>query len=298
MLTGIHFLLSYTCLYECDDCFLYCSPRSKGTFTLKQIEQVLREAKAIDTVDHICVEGGEPFLFYPLLLETVKMANAMGLKTYIETNCYWATSTDNVHTWLKPLQDAGLTALEVSDDSFHCHDADDNPAKRAVDEAAKLGLPISTICISKPEVAVDTDQEKGEPIYLGGPKMRGRAVETLVPGLPRRPYQEFENCPLEDLENPSRVHVDAFGTVHLCQGLSMGNMWDVPLSEMVANWDAMAHPICGPLVRGGPAALAKEHKVEHENTYVDACHCCSALCLKLIDQFPDVLTPKQVYGLE
>ena len=41
MLNGIHFLLSYMCNYECDHCFLYCSPDSKGTFTLKQINQVV-----------------------------------------------------------------------------------------------------------------------------------------------------------------------------------------------------------------------------------------------------------------
>ena len=30
MLTGIHFILTYTCNFECDHCFLYCSPKSKG----------------------------------------------------------------------------------------------------------------------------------------------------------------------------------------------------------------------------------------------------------------------------
>ena len=33
MLTGIHFLLTYSCTSECDHCFLYCSPNAKGTFT-------------------------------------------------------------------------------------------------------------------------------------------------------------------------------------------------------------------------------------------------------------------------
>ena len=30
MLTGVHFLLTYACNYECDHCFLYCGPLSRG----------------------------------------------------------------------------------------------------------------------------------------------------------------------------------------------------------------------------------------------------------------------------
>jgi len=52
------------------------------------------------------------------------------------------------------------------------------------------------------------------------------------------------------------------------------------------------------LVRGGPALLAREYEVEHEDKYVDACHFCYMIRLKLLDRFPQYLTPKQVYGLE
>ena len=43
MLKGIHFLLTYQCLYECDHCFLYCGPRMSGTFTIEQVEEALRQ---------------------------------------------------------------------------------------------------------------------------------------------------------------------------------------------------------------------------------------------------------------
>ena len=74
MLNGIHFLLTYKCNYECDHCFLYCGPHSEGTFTLEQIRTVLDEAVKIGTVEWIYFEGGEPFLFYPLMLEGLKIA--------------------------------------------------------------------------------------------------------------------------------------------------------------------------------------------------------------------------------
>jgi Predicted Fe-S oxidoreductases len=74
MLTGIHFLLTYKCLYECEHCFVYGSPRAKGTFTLAKVKAVLQEARKTGTVQTVFFEGGEPFLYYPLLLEAVRIA--------------------------------------------------------------------------------------------------------------------------------------------------------------------------------------------------------------------------------
>ena len=74
MITGIHFLLSYACNLTCDHCFLYCSPTSKGTMTLKQIKAVLEESKQIGTVQEAYFEGGEPFLFYPIMVEGIRLA--------------------------------------------------------------------------------------------------------------------------------------------------------------------------------------------------------------------------------
>ena len=133
---------------------------------------------------------------------------------------------------------------------------------------------------------------------MGGPKLRGRAIEKFVEGLPTRPWEEFTECPFEDLRNPNRVHIDSYGNVHLCQGLSMGNMWEMPLSDLAHSYDPDQHPICGPLLKGGPAQLTKEYDVKHEDEYVDACHLCSMTSLSLIDRFPQYLTPRQVYGLE
>ena len=127
---------------------------------------------------------------------------------------------------------------------------------------------------------------------------RGRAVEKLTAGLPRRPFHELVTCPYEDLQSPSRVHVDNYGNVHLCQGLSMGNMWQRPLSTLALEYEADSHPLCGPLTRGGPALLAKQHGLDIEGAYVDECHFCYLIRRALVDRFPEYLAPRQVYGLE
>jgi len=298
MITGVHFILTYICNFECDHCFLYCSPSSKGTFTINQVKDVLKELKKIGTIEDVCFEGGEPFLFHPLLLECVKLANNEGFRTAIETNTYWATTEEDAELWLRPLKISGLSMLEVSDDSFHHGEEDDNSAKRAFSAAQKIGMKANQICINTPMIEKNKEQVKGKPIYIGGPKLRGRAAEKLIKGLSGSSWENFTECPFEDLRNPKRVHIDSFGNVHLCQGLSMGNMWETPLSVLVNNYNPDSHPISGPLLRGGPARLAKEHHVEHEHEYIDACHMCTTICLKLIDKFPQYIAPKQVYGLD
>jgi hypothetical protein len=299
MLNGIHFLLTYTCNFECDHCFLYCSPWSKGTFTIRQVTRVLDEARKIGTVEWIFFEGGEPFLFYPLLLESVRRAAERGLKVGIVTNAYGAISADDAELWLKPLAEAGLSYLSVSNDQYHYGEASETPATIAHLTAKRLGLDTSAICIEAPEVVQDTnDAGKGDPVIGGGPKFRGRAVEKLADGLPLRPWQGLRECPYEELAEPSRVHVDAFGHVQVCQGISIGNLWDVPLSKIVADYRSEAHPICGPLIRGGPAELARACGQTPESGHIDECHLCFLTRKAAIEQYPKTLAPRQVYGLE
>ena len=299
MLSGIHFLLTYTCNLECDHCFLYCGPNAKGTFTLKQIRKVLEEAVKIGTIERIYFEGGEPLLFYPLMLEGVKLARNMGFGTGAVTNAYMATSSEDAELWLRPLSELHISDISISDDSFH-YEEEESPAKRAVAAARRLDMPVSSICIDEPKVEAITDHkhEKGVPVIGGGAMFKGRAVEKLTKALPRRAWEGLTECQHEELENPKRVHVDSYGNVHLCQGLSIGNMWETPLSMLVKKYKAELHPICGPLVRGGPALLAKEYGVKHEDKYVDECHFCYLTRLALIDRYPQYLAPRQVYGLE
>jgi len=302
MLTGIHFLLTYICNFECDHCFVYSSPSAKGTFSLQQIRLVLQEAKKIG-VEWVYFEGGEPFLFYPLMVEGIRIANSMGFKTGVVTNAYWATTVEDAKLWLSSLRDLGVSDISISDDSFHYPEKEEekgeegeekgeeeNLAKNAYAAARSLDLPVASICIDKPDAL---SVAKGETSL----RFRGRAAEKLIKDLPRKHWKELKECPYENLEKPERVHLDPFGNVHICQGLLMGNMWKTPLSELIENYDFKKHPICEPLVKGGPALLAEKYDVEHETVFVDACHFCYSVRRLLIDRFPEYLAPRQVYGL-
>lgn len=125
---------------------------------------------------------------------------------------------------------------------------------------------------------------------------RGRAASKLIGRAGRQPWNSFTTCPHENLLDPGRLHVDPFGNLHICQGISIGNVFERPLKDICGTFYAGAHPICGPLLRGGPAALAETHHLAHAESYADACHMCYESRLALRERFPDVLTPDQMYG--
>ncbi|MEL7561887.1 radical SAM protein [Dehalogenimonas sp. 4OHTPN] len=297
MLNGIHFLLTYRCTSACEHCFVFGSPEAEGTFSVAQLRVAFEQIAKVESIENVYFEGGEPFLYYPLLLEGMRLAKDRKLSTGVVSNAYWATDPESAELWLKPLIDLGLSDLGLSDDAFHTSEDKPSLAQHAVAAAQKLGLNAYTMCIEKPTVVnEDKGRKKGEPIVGGGVRFRGRAAECLIGDLPRTGSKSFRECPDEDLKNPSRVHVDAFGNVHLCQGLLMGNMWETPLLELVTKYKGKAHPVAGPLIDGGPVELAARYGLEVAAGHVDACHLCYEARKKLTGRFPEYLGPAALYG--
>jgi MoaA/NifB/PqqE/SkfB family radical SAM enzyme len=294
-LTGVHFLLTYQCNFECAHCFVWGSPEQEGTFTLSQIEDVLNQAEAVGTVSSIYFEGGEPFLYYPILVKAVKSAVDRGFEVGIVSNGYWATNKEDAVEWLKPFVGI-LQDLSVSSDLFHYDEELSKQAKNACQAAEDLGIPIGTISIARPE-AVGIDPVVGQlPPDESGVMYRGRAAVKLVEKAQLKPWIEFNECPYEDLREPGRIHLDPLGNLHICQGISIGNLFERPLVEICAEYDPDQHPITGPLLSGGPAELLRRYELPLEGRYADACHLCYNARLVLRERFAEQLAPDQVYG--
>ena len=299
MLTQIHILLTYTCNYECDHCFLYCSSEAKGTFTLDQIKTLIHEAHKIGTIEWFYFEGGEPFLFYPLLIESIKLAKNAGYKVGIVSNGFWATSSSNAELYIQSIEALKVDELMVSNDSYHYGDEIDNFATVAVDTGESSSCVVYQSAIDPPRV---TDERKSEydkamPIVDSDVMFRGRAADLLTPGLPTKPWNELQECPYEDLVNPTRVHIDAYGNVQICQGLNIGNCWSESLSKIVSEYEPSQNPICSALNRGGPAQLIKEMGMKIDTEFVDECHACYVVRKQLLEKYPIILGPPQVYGI-
>ena len=294
-LSGLHLLVTYECNFECDHCFVWGGPSQDGTMTRKMIEHILNQAVELGTIEWIYFEGGEAFLHYPLLCYGIRMAKERGFRTGMVTNAFWATSEAEAVEWLQPF--AGVVEdLSISDDAYH--GSDDGPPQThfARQVARQLGIPVGFISVAAPEAA-DVPGASGQlPEGESAVLYRGRAAEKLVSRIRLKPWSQFNRCPWEELRHPERVHVDAFGNLHVCQGISIGNLMERPLKAIMRDYDPGAHPIVGPLLAGGPVALVNRYELPREPAYADACHLCYSSRCKLRDTFPDVLTPGQMYG--
>jgi len=235
VLTGLHVLISYQCTFECDHCFVWGSPFQNGTMTLQDIRTVLDGAKDLGTVEWIYFEGGEPTLFYPILLKAVQLAASMDFRIGIVSNTYWATSLEDAVEWLRPF--TGLVEdLSISSDLYHYSEKLSRQTQLASAAAKQLDLPLGVLSIAQPE---EFDVEKtvgqlptGESVIM----YRGRAAEKLSGRAPHHPWDTFIECPFEDLHDPGRIHVDPLGYLHICQGISIGNMYAEPLSRIWSNF--------------------------------------------------------------
>ncbi|HYM40610.1 MAG TPA: radical SAM protein [Thermoplasmata archaeon] len=294
-LQGLHLLLSYQCTLECDHCFVWSSPEARGTMSLSDVRRILRQAEDLGGIEWIFFEGGEPFLFYPLLLKSVRLAARKGFRVGIVSNAYWATGIPEAKEALRPFR--GLVHdLSISSDRYHWDDGDGRLAEHAAAAARAFRIPCGTITVAQPEEA-DAARRVGQlPPGVSAVMYRGRAAKKLVSRARPSPWTELDRCPYENLRDPERVHIDSEGNVHVCQGISLGNVFERPLREILESYDPDAHPIVGPLLAGGPVALARRYGLAHRQTYADACHLCDEARRMLRRRFPAILRPNQMYG--
>jgi sulfatase maturation enzyme AslB (radical SAM superfamily) len=292
-LSSLHILLTYQCTCECDHCFVWGSPWQTGTLTLEQIEAILAQAKEAG-VTSVYFEGGEPFLYYPVLVKAVHKAANMGFSVGILSNVYWANSVADAEEWLRPFV-GRLVDLTVSSDLFHCSESMGERPQNALVAAKWLNIPTGMISVAQPNV--DAHQSHGQIKEESAVMYRGRAAAKLAPAVTGHPWDGFDSCPHEDLHEPGRIHLDPFGNLHICQGVVIGNLFEKPLKRICDEYDADKHPVCGPLLDGGPAALVTEYNLPHGASYADACHLCNEARISLRPRFPQHLSPDQMYGV-
>jgi MoaA/NifB/PqqE/SkfB family radical SAM enzyme len=293
-LEGLHILLTYQCTCECDHCFVWGSPRQTGTLRLEQIEQILQQAKEVG-ITSIYFEGGEPFLYYPILVQAVRKAADMGFSVGIVSNAYWANSVADAEEWLRPFV-GRLADLTVSSDLFHCSEAVGERPQNALVAAKWLNIPTGMISVAQPDATAQ--QSHGQIENESAVMYRGRAAVNLSARADGQPWERFDSCLHEDLRDPGRIHLDPLGNLHICQGISIGNLFEKPLKQICEEYDPETHPICGPLLDGGPAALVSEYNVPDvaRSAYADACHLCYVARTALRARFPQYLNPGQMYG--
>jgi len=292
-LSSLHILLTFQCIFECEHCFVWGSPAQQGTMTLAQIRQVLEQARQTGSITKIFFEGGEPFLYYPLLLSGVQKATDLGFKVGLVTNAYWANSPEDAVEFLRPFSPL-IEDLTISSDLYHYSELMSRQAKNALYAAQELYIPIDIISVAQP--TEEATSSHGQLTDQAAVMYRGRAACKLVAHAQLQAWELFTECPHEDLRESGRAHLDPLGNLHICQGISLGNVFEAPLQQICQKYSPEVHPICGPLLGGGPVALVQEYNLPHAEAYADACHLCYEARLSLRQRFPEILKPDQMYG--
>ena len=277
MVQSLHLLLSYACSRECSHCFVWGGP-SGPTMNRSQVHKLV-DAAAREGMESVAFEGGEPFLQFDLLRYGVQRTGALGLRASVVTNAMWANSLTETIARLEALVGEGPIDLMISTDAFHGGTESARCTSLLLKSARALGI--------EPAVA-----RTG----FDNVMFRGRATHTLAHLVEGRPWCAFDSCPHENLLNPSRVHVDAAGFVHLCQGLAAGR-FDDNLGHLCSGDSLKRHPVVGKLARGGPARLVREYGLDLHDLYADACHLCYEARKLLRGRFAGYLGPDRMYGV-
>jgi len=93
-LNGLHLLLTYQCTLECDHCFAW-EALAKRDDAPARCAQYPGAGAPCRNCGVDLLRGGEPFLYYALLLKGVQRAAAMGFRVGVVSNAYWATSVED-----------------------------------------------------------------------------------------------------------------------------------------------------------------------------------------------------------
>jgi hypothetical protein len=185
----------------------------------------------------------------------------------------------------------------VSSDIYHWNEKLSQRAQNARQAAQQLDIPLGFISIAQPEEADAAENVGKLPEGESSIMYRGRAAAKLVERTTFQDWDSFTTCPYENLRDPGRLHLGPLGYLHICQGISIGNMLETSLSEICETYDPDAHPIAGPLLAGGPVELVRRYGLPHEARYADACHLCDEARRALRPRFPNALAPDQMYGV-
>ena len=113
------------CNKTCAHCCFSSSPQDNRGLSLEEMRGYIDEVAAVsgksaDGQFEVRFQGGEPFLRFDDLLETVRYAGKRGAKRIGgTTNSFWAVSLPEARRKMNALKSAGMTNIRLSCDEFH-----------------------------------------------------------------------------------------------------------------------------------------------------------------------------------
>ncbi|MCD6303427.1 MAG: hypothetical protein J7M21_00515 [Planctomycetes bacterium] len=268
-------ILTYRCTARCASCYLCCSPDAPGRMAPGEAVEYWRQLdEALGRPCRIHLTGGEPFIDWPGLIETCRLARAAGLGPLqkVETNAFWATGASVVRERIRALDEAGMEKLVISADPYHQQFVPIERCRLAARLAEEVLGPHRVQVRWRDWLAEGFDTAGMDQARLAGvfagyaasgrDRLNGRAAETLAPLLASRPTASFadDNC-RGALLRSRHVHIGPDGLVMpgTCAGIALGSARDERIDEIHRRLerDYASRPVVAALAARGPVGLAE-----------------------------------------
>ena len=284
----------------------------------EDIRRWLTELKNTQPLEGITVHGGEPTVYFDSLLFAISMAKQLEItRRGIITNGYWATTASSAQNTLRKLQEAGLTQITFSVDSFHQEFIPFEDVRRGVEAASRMSfdhiwVDSQFLDLEKPSNDFDIRTQKmldalseipGIEISTYQVDFEGRAADMLSNLVPTHSDPPTGKCQPpywlgKNLTEPKTIEIDYEGNITLCPGICIGNANTTPLPRLLIEYEPRDHFIIQQLTEKGPIALfelVKEKGVSVKQKFVDECHLCYEMRKQLRAYYPQLLQPQQCY---
>ncbi len=257
--------------------------------------------------------GGEPFLYFDLLMDSVESARKIGIEPYVTSNAFWAVSEESALSKLRLLREKGLYDIQFGVDPFHHGYVPIEHVRNAINAARSLDMPKGPFdlmnCYFVEKDGGDIRSRSREiisrllphEVFTGTIVFNGTAAEVLAERAPRRSWEEYRTCQMERSQFRGLTHANVYPYGHvdpgMCPGISIGNAREAKLSEIIATFEPKAHPIYETVYEQGPVGLARmAMEFGFEPTeYADACHLCYEARKVLLSHYPEHLGPAIYY---
>ncbi|TES90536.1 MAG: radical SAM protein [Candidatus Cloacimonadota bacterium] len=310
------FLMTYKCTSECKHCLYRASPYQDNLISLKDVKRDLRNLKSIHSIDSIYFFGGEPLLYFELLVSLIQEVKKLEIPNWetigIITNGFWGKNDSVAKKYAKGLKEAGLNSFVISVDAFHQEFVPIDAVKGTIRAAKEVGIEWIKIngksfgdteannhynqqtkrLIKELEQEFDVDEIDVRPLMVAG-----RAADTLAKYLPMIELTSVK-CKRDDIRNPTYIEIDPNGWVWICCGIAIGNTRKTSISEIIRGYEYKKHPILcriGDKEPVGLLELAIEKGYKPLNGYAGRCHLCFSVRRFLRPFYPEILVPAHVY---
>lgn len=108
------------CNISCRHCAPECGPETRHPWDVELFKRCISEAAKIPNLrKNVHFAGGEPFLYFPQMLELTRHGVAQGFTCSIVTNGFWGVNETRAAKMIGSLVESGLKRVELSVDHFH-----------------------------------------------------------------------------------------------------------------------------------------------------------------------------------